>query len=201
MARLLAKGIAWFFRAIGVIFDLKELSVLLGGSGGTAVIVGVIAFLKETPIWLITLIVIALAILFITLLLLILGKRRTYYDNIRRVARILHNMHERAKALVFGKGEKMVGKKIEENKEIGYAIANIMGIQNKQLGSFSDANKKLGKRKEKVILNSIAKSHIAESTQSLSKIATIMEQYGIGLKQLCDRDFRYNYYKEQLSNL
>lgn len=195
----LAKGIGWGTKSLGTILDLRELYRIFGISGGSGVMGAIIAFIKGYPFGII--VVVALGILLLTLFVLILRKRRPYYDNIKRVPRILYNIHERTKGLALKKGEKIDSNALNKNKQIADALADVMGISKKQADSISKSSGKLGKRRESTIAKAVEASHITESTQKLTEVATIMERNNFGLKQLCDKDFRYNYYQSQLDSL
>ena len=199
MGKQLARVIGWATKILGTILDLRELWNISKISGGGGVVAVIIAIIQKYPIW--AIITIPLVVLLLTALLLILIKKKTSSNNLKAIPRILYDMNERARALALGKGAKMVDRNEEGANQVNKDLADIMGIGDKQLENYRDGNKKLGKRKEKAILDKTAKSRLFESMDGMSKIATLMEQHGIGLKQLCDKDFRYNFCKEQLNTL
>lgn len=195
MGKSLAKVIGWFFKLLGVTFDLKDLWRIVGGGGGIVMAVNILSLIKGLPLW--GVILICLIMVLALILILAIIQRKKYYSNrIQPTSSLLKGLHKRIEELALGKGQK----RLDANKlqKVVLDFAGIVGIPKRQLNKASETEDRLNKRTEDALIKRVVSPSIESN---LLNFATLLERYNIGLRELMNKDFRYNYLKGQLDNL
>ncbi len=82
-----------------------------------------------------------------------------------------------------------------------YEWARILQIPKKQIDMIDKAGGRIHRVTEQSLEKRREKSMLASLEGFMLNLATLFEKHDIGLRTLTDRDFKYNYYYQQLENL